>query len=239
MKTTIATAVLVLIGLTAHAQKIIEKTIAHNDRAIALEVKFASSITVRTWDKPQVYIKATIRTEGQRYQDDYKLHVTETANTIRIESDVKAIFEKFKEAWEQDPDKRKNYYNTSDQYTFTYTLFVPKDAALEVSSINGSLSSENITGTFTADLINGDIEIAKYSGNLELSTINGIIDMPLTDVQMVAETVHGEIYLPKNVKFESSDRRVGEKISANVDGATHRLVLNTVNGNMYLRNGQK
>jgi len=97
------------------------------------------------------------------------------------------------------------------------------------------LKSEVIEGEFEADLVNGDIDIAKYSGNLNLSTINGEIDLKMVNAKLVAETIHGDIYADEKLKFTSTDRHVGQKISGSLGNASNSLQLNTINGNMYLR----
>ncbi|MFS4493008.1 hypothetical protein [Maribacter sp. 2308TA10-17] len=225
-----------LISLTTNAQKIIEKNIDYKNQFIDVEVKFASLIEVKTWDKSTVYFKADITTEDGKFQDKYELDIDEGSSTIHIESKAEPVFKAFHEEWNKNnPDKKKRYYNTGDMYEFNYVIYIPKNARFKISSINGDLKSEVIEGEFEADLINGDIDIAKYSGALDLSTINGEIDLKMTNVKMVAETIHGDIYADEKLKFNSTDRHVGQKISGTLGNASNRLKLNTINGNMYLR----
>lgn len=224
------------ISLTLSAQKIIEKNIDFKNQTIDLNVKFASEIEVRTWDNPTVYFKADIVTEDGKYLDLYELNVKESDTKISIVSNTQPML---KEIWEEYQRNRQGnkkwYYSSEDRYKFNYTLYVPKNATLKVSSINGNLKSELIEGEFTADLINGDIEIVKYAGNLDLSTINGEIDLKMMNVNLVAETIHGDIYADEKLNFSSTNRHVGQKITGRFNNATYRLRLNTINGNMYLR----
>jgi len=225
-----------LISLSAQAQKIIEKNIEYKNQFIDVEVKFASLIEVKTWDRSTVYFKADIATEDNKFQDRYELDINEGSSTISIESKAEPIFKAFHDEWNKNnPGKKRRYYNTGDMYQFKYVIYIPKNARFKISSINGDLKSEVIEGEFEADLINGDIDIAKYSGQLDLSTINGEIDLKMTDVKMVAETIHGDIYADEKLKFNSTDRHVGQKISGSLGKASNRLRLNTINGNMYLR----
>lgn len=222
--------------LSLSAQKIIEKNINYGGQFIDLDVKFASDIEVKTWDKSTVYFKADITTEEGKYLDLYKLKVDEGSSTISIVSDAKALFEAFHDEWNNsNPDKKKRYYFNGTTYEFNYVLYVPKNARFKVSSINGNLSAELIEGDFTADLINGDINIKKYSGDMDLKTINGEIDLTMTNTKMVAETLNGNIYADENLKLQVTDRHVGQKVEGSFDNAMHRLKLNTINGNMYLR----
>ncbi|MEM8507314.1 MAG: hypothetical protein AAF717_05765 [Bacteroidota bacterium] len=213
-----------------NAQKVIEKNIPHKNQYVELDVPFASEIDIKTWDKKEVYFKANIDTEYPQYLDLYELEVKENSTSITIASKTKAIFKAFE--GERKKTKKRYYYT---EYTFDYTLYVPKNTEFRVSSINGSMRSEVIEGNFEAELINGDIEIAKYSGDLDLSTINGTIDLKVGGARFTAETVNGDIYADGALDITSDDRYVGQKVRSTIDSYSSKLRLNTVNGNMYLR----
>jgi hypothetical protein len=218
------------------AQKVIEKNIEHKGRKIDVDVKFASEIQVKTWDKSTVYFKADIMTKNGEYLDLYELDVDESASTISITSKPEVIFEKLHDDYEKEhPGKRGRHFSTGDEYEFNYTLFVPRKAVFKISSINGSLNSDLIDGDFTADLINGDIDISKYAGNLNLKTINGEIDLTLVDTSITAETINGDIYADEKLELKVADQNVGQKVSGKTTNAISRLALHTINGNMYLR----
>ncbi|RUA19387.1 MAG: hypothetical protein DSY83_00505 [Flavobacteriia bacterium] len=223
-------------ALSLSAQKIIEKNINYSGQFIDLDVKFASDIEVKTWDKSTVYFKADITTEDGKFLDLYKLDINESSSSITIASDAKPVFEAFYDEWNKNnPDKKKRYYTTGDTYEFNYVLYVPKNARFKVSSINGDLKAEVIQGNFTAELINGNIDIKTYDGDMDLQTINGEIDLVMRDSRLVAETIHGNIYADEKLNLKVTDRYVGQKVEGSFDKATHRLKLNTINGNMYLR----
>ncbi len=223
------------LGLSLNAQKIIEKNIDYTDQIIDVEVKFASDIEVKTWDRPTVYFKADISTKDEKYLELYTLNVKKSVGFISISSDTKAIFKAFHDEWNSNRSDDKRYYHTSDMYEFDYVLYVPKNATFTVTSINGDLRAEVIEGDFTADLINGNIDIKKYKGNLDLKTINGEIDLFLSNSRLTAETIHGQIYADENLELKVTDRHVGQKVVGSFDAASNRLRLNTINGNMYLR----
>lgn len=236
MKKYILITLLSIIGIASNAQKVIEKNLEYTNQYIVVDLKFASDIEVATWDKNQIYFKADISTKDGKFQDSYQLKMEETSNKISIVSKPEAVFKKFQEEWNNDnPDKKKRYYNTGDWYNFTYTLYVPKNAIFKISSINGDLTSDSIEGEFTADLINGNITIKAYAGTLDLTTINGEIDLRMDNASILAETIHGDIYADKKLQFSFKDRHVGQKISGIVAEGKNTLLLNTINGNMYLR----
>lgn len=237
MKQLLSALVLGVICLQVNAQKVIEKNLNYNNQIIELDVKFARNIEIKTWNKSTVYFKADIQSEDEKYLDLYQLDIDEKSNRIIIESDAAPLYEAARKDCKKNSKttSNNNCYNMGDQFKFNYVLYVPKGATFMVSSINGSLKSELIDGDFTADLINGNIEIKSYSGNLDLKTINGVIDLKMRDASMVAETIHGDIYADENLKFKSSKRHVGQKISGTTGSGKNSLQLNTINGNIYLR----
>ena len=233
MKSNILLLALVLITFSTKGQKIIEKNINYSGQTISLEVKFASHIEVKTWDKPNIYFKADIQTDQGKFIDLYSLDVNESSGYISIVSEAKPVFKAFHK--ERERSGRKQYYYTDDMYEFNYVLYVPKNATFMVNSINGSLKADIIEGDFTADLINGDIDIKKYKGDLDLKTINGEIDLSVGKSNLMAETIHGQIYADQKMNLQVTDRHVGQKVMASFANATNSLRLNTINGNMYLR----
>ena len=67
MKKWIITAVVGLATLSLSAQKVIEKNFKYSGQFIDLNVKFASEIEVKTWDKSTVYLKADITTKNGKF----------------------------------------------------------------------------------------------------------------------------------------------------------------------------
>ncbi len=237
MKNLICSIVLGFMSLSVNAQKVIEKNIDYKNQFIDIDVKFANHIEVKTWSESKVYFKADIKTKDGKFLDQYNLDINESASTISIISKAEAYFKAYHKDWnKRNPNKKERYYfNSEDMYTFNYVVYIPKNARFKISSINGDLKAAAIEGDFEADLINGNIDIATYSGRLDLRTINGEIDLKIIDVQLVAETIHGDIYADEKLKFTSTNRHVGQKISGTSGTGSNRLQLNTINGNMYLR----
>ena len=235
MKKIIIASLLTLTTIALNAQEIIEKNFNYAGQSIELDVKFANKIEVKTWEKSTIYFKADITIEDGKYLDKFKLDIDEGPNYIQIASNVEDVFDAFKKEWDKSGNKKNGYYYSKDTYEFNYVLYVPKGATLKVSSINGDLFSDLIEGDFSVELINGDIDIKKYNGDMDLQTINGEIDLVMKNSRLVAETIHGNIYADEKMNLTIIDRYVGQKVEGRFDNATHRLKLNTINGNMYLR----
>lgn len=221
---------LCLITSIARTQKVIEKNLNYKGQFIEMNTPFASEIDVKTWDKSNVYFKATLSSENPELLEFYNLKISEEEAILSIISDTEAFFEAYKEKRKKE---KKKYW--CQEYEFDYVLYVPKKAKFMVKSINGSLTSDEIEGDFEADLINGNIEIKSYSGNLKLNTINGEIDLKVGNANFTAETIHGDIYADESLKLTSDNRHVGQKVQSASANGPNKLKLNTINGNMYLR----
>lgn len=236
MKKWIITAVVGLATLSLSAQKVIEKNFNYSGQFIDLNVKFASEIEVKTWDKSTVYLKADITTKNGKFIDLYNLDIDENVSTLDIEEDAIPVFKAFQDEWDRNhPGSKNRGFMEDDTYEFNYVLYVPKGARFKVSSINGTLKSDIIEGDFTAELINGDIDIKQYKGDMDLQTINGAIDLVMKNTRLVAETLNGNIYADEKLNLVVSDKYVGQKVEGSFDKAENRLRLNTINGNLYLR----
>ncbi len=235
MKNLISILALGLVCLTINAQKIIEKNIDFKNQFIDLELKFASDIEIKTWDKSSIFIKADITMDEEKYQSMFEIKIDESSSKIEIGDNSEVIFQKIWEEREKVSGKKQHYFTRGDEYEFNYVVYVPKNSKFKISSINGNLKSDIIEGDFEADLINGNIEISKYTGDLSLSTINGEIDLKMINTSLVAETIHGNIFADEKLKFTTDDRMVGQKIVGRTENAKNSLSLNTINGNMYLR----
>lgn len=236
MKNPTAVVILMIVGLTMSAQKNIEKNIDYTGQEINIELDFATHIEIKTWEKSSISIKADLSTDDGKYLDLYKLNISEEASKINIKSDALPVFEAFQEESKTANAKQKdNYIYISPKHNFNYTLYLPKDSKVKISSISGNLSSENIEGDFTADLISGNINIKTYKGTLDLTTISGEIDLKMINTSLTAETIQGNIYADEKLKFSSKNQIVGQKIAGKTGNAISKLKLNTISGNMYLR----
>ncbi|MEN1785533.1 MAG: DUF4097 family beta strand repeat-containing protein [Bacteroidota bacterium] len=236
MKTILYCLLFAVMGTQSFAQKVIEKQFAYQDQVIDLDVSFARTITVNSWDKPNVYFKASINIEDPQFLTYYKVDFEETNGLITIREAAGPLFEAMRDyGRKNDAGNRCYWYNTGDICQFHYVLYVPKNATVQLESINGDLSSENLIGNFKTALVNGDIELSTYAGNLNLETVNGTIDLKVDDVSFTAKTVNGDIYANENLAMTIYDKNVGQRIESTEQDHSTQLRLNTVNGNMYLR----
>lgn len=223
--------IVALLALNVHGQKKINKELAYQGEIVEAEFDFASSIEIVSWDKPSVKVEIEAWTEDEKYTELFTLNVREGNGRIEMSSTGKEVFK----AYQRDHElSTRSIRTNSIDHEFKYTLYVPKNVVLELSTINGNIHSEYVEGEITANLINGAIEIDRYKGNLRLESINGIIKLPGKDSSIKAKTITGSITTNPSLAVKHKDRFIGEEIELLRTNSSNSLDLHTVNGKIIL-----
>jgi DUF4097 and DUF4098 domain-containing protein YvlB len=147
---------------------------------------FDGQVTVRGWDKPEVTYTATKGAADE-----------ETLKQITIE------------AQQQGDGISINTVNTEDvNGRVNFDLYVPRQSTLHVSSGDGALNLDGVTGQITLRSGDGPIEVANGGGQLQVNTGDGVIRVIKFDGQVDARTGDGEIALDGN--FNAVSARTGD-----------------------------
>jgi hypothetical protein len=147
---------------------------------------FDGQVTVRGWDKPEVTYTAVKGAADE-----------ETLKQITIES-------------QQSGDGISiNTKNTEDvNGRVNFDLYVPRQSTLHVSSGDGALTLDGVTGQITLRSGDGPIEVANGGGQLQVNTGDGVIRVIKFDGQVDARTGDGAIAL--DGKFDAVSARTGD-----------------------------
>jgi hypothetical protein len=213
MKTTTTMILLCLLSCFTQAQKIVEKHLTFSqNQSISLDIQIADSIRVVTWDKNEVYAKASVDINDNKDNDVYLMDFSDAGNTIK----VKAKFE---------DRKNKQKYNDSCNCCCNYKsniywdVYIPQNAALSVETIDGNIIIQGNTQKIKAHSISGFIDLSFASSrkaDLSLSTISGTI---YTDLAMNKE----------------NERNGGNTVSSEYNGGGDPIELQTISGDIFLR----
>jgi len=127
MKNILMTLVCAFCIQAIHAQKIIEKHMNFaQKKSVILNIEIADSIRILTWNKNEVYIKASVNVNENKNNDDYKFTFDESGNNV----DVSAKFD-FK--------KMKKECNCNCETEIYADVYIPDNAGLSVETINGNI----------------------------------------------------------------------------------------------------
>lgn len=135
------------------------------------------TITIRTWSKENVEIKAVKSTKyGRERLDKVKIEIESSPDFVSVET----VY----------PKLRNIRVNVS------YEVKVPSGANLQkVSSVNGNVDISGPLGEVTASTTNGKVNLTNASGTVSLSTTNGGIEAKDIKGDLQAKTVNGSIDL--------------------------------------------
>ncbi|NER13609.1 DUF4097 family beta strand repeat protein [Leptobacterium flavescens] len=237
MKNMIIAIAFCVIAWTANAQKVVERTFnAGGKTELKLNAKFGDNIKLESWDKNEVYIKATASLNEGEDDDYFNLDIDESSSIIEIEEDYGNFFEEQKKKYKKKDKDGKTIYEYNTKMDIEYVVYVPRNMRVKLKSISGSTVVEKYTGDLTVDFISGDIEIKQYNGNLNIKTISGDIDVYIDRAYCVAETFSGTIYSDERMSFTADKRRsFGQKVKGTIGSSDKTLKLNSHSGNIYLR----
>src|SRR5947209_7999575 len=121
-----------LLSCFSNAQKIVDKHLSFSsNQRIALDIQIADSIHVSTWNKNEVYAKASIDIDDNKDNDVYLTEFNDAGNKV----EVKGKFE----------DRKNNTkYNDSCNCCCNYKskiywdIYIPENAPLSVETIDGN-----------------------------------------------------------------------------------------------------
>ena len=201
----------------AGAQKIIEKHIDFGQKdMVALNIQIADSIRILTWNKNEVYVKASVNINDNQDNDLYQTAFGDSnSNTVAVQAKV-IDHEKTNRGWNE---KCNCYCMQSRIY---WDVYIPENAAFSVETIDGNIIINGQTDEIKAHTISGFIDLVFASSrkaDLKMSTISGTIYTNLA------------ISKPKG-------HRGGNEISSEYNGGGKRVDLETISGDIFLRKAE-
>src|SRR5689334_646484 len=147
---------------------------------------FDGQVTVRGWDKPEVTYTATKGAADEETLKQITIVSQQQGDAISIST-----------------------INTDDvNGRVNFDLYVPRQSTLHVSSGDGGLNLDGVTGQITLRSGDGPIEVANGGGQLQVNTGDGVIRVIKFDGQVDARTGDGPIALDGN--FNAVSARTGE-----------------------------
>ena len=229
MKKILIAAVLGAACVPALAQKIIDKKLPYESgKTVNLNLRFGDSIQVRYWDKPEVSVHMSVKINQNKLNDAFLVTSSSTADEVILKTDFDK--EKIKEgkgedcpgeksSWSSD-DGNNRYYVCSE---INYQVTLPRNARLQLETINGNIDIQGATAAVAA------------------KTISGFVDMtwPKSRGANVAmKTITGEVYSDLDIDFSNKKDKnpiVGYLLEGKFNGGGPDVKLESISNNVYLR----
>jgi DUF4097 and DUF4098 domain-containing protein YvlB len=147
---------------------------------------FDGRVTVHGWDKPEVTYTATKRAADEETLKQITVMGEQQGQVISV-----------------------NVRNPNDyRGSVDLEVYVPKQSALHVSSGDGGVTLDGVSGEITLRSGDGAIEVSNSGGQLQVNTGDGTIQISKFDGQVDARTGDGAIVLDGN--FNALSARTGE-----------------------------
>lgn len=144
---------------------------------------FDGTITVRGWDKPEVALTAVKRASDEKIMRGIRLVAEERGGEIFIKADFDKSFA-----------ARVNN-TTNINATVNLELFVPRKTSLRVSTGDGRINVEGVTGEINLNTGDGPVEVRDSVGRLSVNTGDGRIRITGFEGEATARTGDGGIAL--------------------------------------------
>jgi hypothetical protein len=194
------------------------KTAALNQGGEVRVETFKGSVTVTTWDRPEVEIYAKIEADGdsseqKRLVQDTEVRIETSGDLIRIQSDYEKV------------QGRGNFSGDSDESSYNlplihYTIKVPRTARLSITDHKSKIGVSDLQGELRINTHKGSVSVARQNGAVRLDTHKGDARVEFVSFNKESrfDTHKGEIevVIPGRVGFEL-DSEMGK--GANLDSA--------------------
>jgi hypothetical protein len=200
-------------------------------------------VRVATWEREEVRIEAELRAVSQDQLERIKIEVEGEGDQVLVHTRL----------------PRGGFFGNGGGVV-NYHITLPRHARLDVTTVNGRVSIEGVSGQVKASTVNGGVEIADVSGEVRASTVNGSIKTRFhaadADGHHQFETTNGSVTvtLPADVSGRFEARTVNGSISTDfpleVEGRLFKKRLEgrlgdgrasyeiaTVNGAVSIRKG--
>ncbi|HEV7842677.1 MAG TPA: DUF4097 family beta strand repeat-containing protein, partial [Pyrinomonadaceae bacterium] len=141
---------------------------------------FDGAINVRAWDKQEVSYSATKRADDQESMQGIRITAEQRGDEVIIRAEF---------------DKATATRLGNVRAEVPIDLSVPRSANLRVSSMDGRLSIEGVSGEVNAKTGDGTVEVRDSKGNLSVETGDGRIRISNFDGTAQASTSDGGITL--------------------------------------------
>jgi hypothetical protein len=208
MKTYILLVVSWLCLCPVQAQQIIEKHIGLSGKeALALKIQIADSINIQTWNKDEVYIKASVNINDNKDNAAYETSFDKSGDRLLVNANFKENYFKGK----------KNCCNESEIF---WDVYMPENTRFSVETINANITVRGKTKEMEVKSISGFIDLAVPSGkqaDLDFSTISG------------------RMYTNHNFTVGKTSTGIPMKIAEKLNNGGDPIKLETISGDIYFR----
>jgi hypothetical protein len=194
--------------VTMQAQQIIEKHIDFSGKtSLDLKIQIADSIKIQTWNKNEVYVKASVNINENKDNEAYTASFDSEGNRVVVNA-------KFRENY----FKGKN--NCCNETAIFWEVFIPEKAMFSIETINADVTITGQTENMNVKSISGFIDLAVPSTR---------------HADLYFSTISGRMYSDHNLALKKLHTGIPVKINEKLNAGGDAIKLETISGDIYFR----
>jgi DUF4097 and DUF4098 domain-containing protein YvlB len=188
-------------------------------------------VTVTAWEQPRVRIQALRRVEGR----DGALVQKTMAGLVTIAADANGV-----RIHTNQPRSANGFFawlaGETVETRVNYAIRVPRSMNLDVETVNGTVTANNIAGALRFATVNGRIIVERCAGELDASTTNGGIAAELLSLTpgrpVKLSTTNGRISVavPRTMAARVDASTSNGSISSDLPVLAHSSSRNSLHG---------
>ena len=197
-------------------EEVVERSVEFASGGRITIVNVNGDISVNTWDRYEVRMKAVKRARAESEVEARLLLEKTTVQFDRTEQGID-----IRTAAPKKPGRNRNV-------SVAYTVTVPKEIDLELKTVNGTIEVKDISGAVDAKTTNGRIELTGIVGTIQAKTTNGKIGLLEVLGPIRAKTTNGSI----KVAVGGSGEQQHEIRAATTNGGIEVTLPKGLNANL-------
>lgn len=220
-------------------QKIVNETYKLPESGrVSLNLKFADSIRVTSWERDEIQIRIVISINSGKLNDAFTMKVDKAADELEIVTDFDK--EMIKQGNAADCEGYVQYINKNGKsYAVSNRGTHWNNGNMICSDIYFEIKVPN-TADLRIESISGNMEIQDFAGKLFAKTISGFVDLSWennkgADLEM--KTITGDVFSNFDIALENKRKNspVGYQLKGKINGGGIPIHLESISGNVYLR----
>jgi len=200
--------VVLLCCVSMEAQQIIEKHMNFSGKeSLSLKIQIADSINIQTWNKNEVYVKASVNVNNNKDNEAYQTSFDESGSQVSVNANFREKYFKGK----------NNCCNETDIY---WQVYIPEKARFSVETINANVTIVGQTKELKVKSISGYIDLSEPSNkqaDLDFSTISG------------------SMYSNHAISMDKKHSGIPMKIQEKLNNGGDLIRLETISGDIFFR----
>ncbi len=164
-------------GEVCLAQKIIKKSFPyHKGMQVTMNLKFGDTVRVHAWNKPEIYLKASVEINKNKLNDALIMKTDQTGRSLDVSTDFDKQMIKNADCDDCSGNRTIHTRGSVICSHIYYDIYAPAGTDLTLKSISANMIIRNMTGPVYAKTISGFVDMnwpKERGADVSLKSISG------------------------------------------------------------------